>query len=301
MKNIGTVRGISLITIDALQFMYRRKPLYHDFSLHMQQKGVYGLLGCNGSGKSTLLKLLSGLLFAQSGTVKVMGYAAEKRHPNMLANLYFVPEEFHLPNITLTQLVRTQAAFYPSFSTQDFLEYADIFELSHKVRFDSMSLGQKKKSIIAFALATHTSVLLMDEPTNGLDIISRAQFKTLMMRPEQHQKIVIISTHQARDLETLMDHFIYVHQGKLVLSTSTTRLIECLMMGVATHEHLPEALIYHEAIGRQYLYIAKRDQALEMNNEDAMLNLELLYKALIYNESAVLSALALTVGASEHV
>ena len=276
-----------MIKVTQLQFDYGRKRVYDDFSLTLQKPGVYGLFGRNGSGKSTLLKILSGLLFPHSGTVDVLGFKPSKRLPAFLEQVYIVPEEFHLPNISLDVLQKTHAPFYPRFSTNDFQSYAQTFEIPHDKGFASMSLGQKKKAVIAFALATHTPLLLMDEPTNGLDILGRAQFKDIMGRDGHANRMVIISTHQAHDLESLMNHVLFFDGGKLALSSSMDMLQRALHLGVTDDKAETEGCIYQEAIGNQWAYVAA-------NKDDASgaVNLELLYKALSMNKQAVLDAVA---------
>ncbi|MES2951309.1 MAG: ATP-binding cassette domain-containing protein [Pseudomonadota bacterium] len=276
-----------MIKITQLQFDYGRTRVYDDFSLTLHKPGVYGLFGRNGSGKSTLLKILSGLLFPHGGAVEVLGCKPAQRRPDFLEQVYVVPEEFHLPNISLDVLQKTQAPFYPRFSVEDFQSYAQIFEIPSGKGFASMSLGQKKKAVIAFALATHTPLLLMDEPTNGLDIPGRAQFKSIMGRDEHANRMVIISTHQAHDLESLMRHVLFVDAGKIALSCGMDTLQRALRLGVADDRSATVGSIYQEAIGNQWAYVASNT-----GDTPGAVNLELLYKALSMNKQAVLDAVA---------
>jgi len=279
-----------MIRIDHLAFGYRRSPLYRDFSLLLSEPGVYGLFGRNGSGKSTLLLLLAGLLFPKGGRIEVAGHAPAKRHPDFLSQVYIVPEEFHLPNLRPAQLAASQSSFYPNFSAEAFAEYLRIFEVPGETGFEQMSLGQKKKAAMAFALATFTPVLLLDEPTNGLDIISRDQFKSIMARPEQRQRIVLISTHQAHDLERIMSHILFIDGASLALSATMAELGAALRMGVAGDEaelaRIPE-LLYSEAVGGQHAYVA-----VNRGGERGAVHMELLYKALSLRKEAVLAVLA---------
>jgi ABC-2 type transport system ATP-binding protein len=279
-----------LIRIDNLAFGYRRAPLYRDFSLLLSEPGVYGLFGRNGSGKSTLLLLLAGLLFPKGGRIDVAGHSPAKRHPDFLSQVYIVPEEFHLPNLRPAQLAASQSGFYPKFSAAAFDEYLRIFEVPAQSSFGEMSLGQKKKAAIAFALATFTPVLLLDEPTNGLDIISRDQFRAIMARPEQRQRIVLISTHQAHDLEKVMSHMLFIDGASLALSASMAELARALRMGVAADSQalaqVPE-LLYSEAMGEQRAYVAVNSGA-----APGEVHMELLYKALSLRKEAVLAVLA---------
>lgn len=194
------------IHLSQLGFSYKNQPLYRSLDADISDAGIYGLFGRNGSGKSTLLKLLSGLLTPDSGSVSVFGYTPRQRLPDFLAQVYILPEEFHLPDLTPMALARTHQHFYPRFSLSLYQHYVDVLDVPVTKRFSQMSLGQKKKSAIAFALATFTPVLLMDEPTNGLDIVSREQFKKLMQTSEQSERITLISTHQAHDLERIIRH-----------------------------------------------------------------------------------------------
>lgn len=276
-----------MITVQQLQFDYGRTRLYDDFSLTLERPGVYGLFGRNGSGKSTLLKILSGLLFPRAGAVEVLGHRPEQRRPAFLEQVYLVPEEFHLPDISPSVLQKTHAPFYPRFSVADFQDYVQIFEIPGNKGFASMSLGQKKKAVIAFALATHTPLLLMDEPTNGLDILGRAQFKSILGRKEHADRMVVISTHQAHDLESLMGHVLFVDGGKIALSSSMDTLQRALRLGVTDDKAETVGCIYQEAIGNQWAYVASNS-----DHSPGAVNLELLYKALSMNKQAVLDAVA---------
>lgn len=281
-----------MIRIEDLSFGYRKNPLYQSFSLHLTEPGVYGLFGRNGSGKSTLLLLLAGLLFPKRGLIRVGHHTPAARRPEFLSSIYIVPEEFHLPNLRAHELAATQSAFYPTFSRAAFDEYLGIFEIPIDRRFEEMSLGQKKKAAVAFALATFTPVLLLDEPTNGLDIIGRDQFKQIMSRPEQRARIVLISTHQAHDLERIMSHILFVESATLALSATMSELSEALRMGVAANAlevgTVPN-VIYQEAMGEQIAYVAA-----DGSEPDGAMHLELLYKALSMQKSGVLGALERT-------
>jgi len=288
-----------VIHIDNLSFEYRKTKLYQQFNLKLDEPGVYGVFGRNGSGKSTLLKLLAGLLFPHKGNIGVRGFPPHKRHPDFLSQIYIVPEEFHLPNLTAGQLAKTQSVFYPKFSREAFGEYLAIFEISDQQNFDEMSLGQKKKAAMSFALATFTPVLLLDEPTNGLDIIGRDQFKLIMSRPEQRERMVLISTHQAHDLERIMSHILFIDSATLALSATMAELSDALVMGVAqdTNELSKIAdVIYSETMGLQYAYVAR-------NGSEARspVHLELLYKALSMKKDGILDALKTSKKESAHV
>lgn len=285
----NTFQGNLVIHIENLSFEYRKTRLYQQFNLKLDEPGVYGVFGRNGSGKSTLLKLLAGLLFPQKGTIGVLGFSPAKRHPDFLAQIYIVPEEFHLPNLTASQLAKSQAVFYPKFSHEAFAEYLAIFEISDNHSFDEMSLGQKKKAAMSFALATFTPILLLDEPTNGLDIIGRDQFKLIMSRAEQRERLVLISTHQAHDLERIMSHILFIDSATLALSATMAELSTALVMGVAQDANELSGfadVIYSETMGLQYAYVARNNSGMK-----SPVHLELLYKALSLQKDGILGAL----------
>lgn len=285
----------SAVDVQGLCFGYGKARLFEHFDAQTHSPGIYGVFGRNGSGKSTLLKLLSGLLTPGTGHLRVLGYEPRRRAAEFLSQVYFLPEEFHLPNLRPNQLQDTHARFYPQFEPALFAQYLATLEVPADQQFAAMSLGQKKKAVIAFALATQTPLLLMDEPTNGLDIVSRAQFKNLMQRPEQRRRTVLISTHQAHDLEQLLQQVWFIDQGQLVLAASLHRLTQYLEMGVAPDvTALPVAsrLLYHERLGSQYGWLARRESPLEPGAATPdSLQLELLYKALSLARDAVLAAL----------
>ncbi len=287
------------ITIQKLGFAYQKafsnnQSIYQSFDAQISDAGIYGLFGRNGSGKSTLLKLLSGLLTPSQGTIEVLGYTPRQRLPDFLSQIYILPEEFHLPDLTPKQLGKTHHQFYPRFSLPLFEQYLQKLDVPTEQRFSQMSLGQKKKSAIAFALATRTPILLMDEPTNGLDIVSREQFKDLMATPEQAERIVLISTHQAHDLERIISHIWFIDGGKLLLSSTMDELSKKLSMGIAeSNDNLPNNIIYKEQIGEQVAWVAKNTIANANQNDgaDSKLNIEMLYKALSLNKNEIIQAI----------
>lgn len=281
-----------MIDIQRLRFGYGYDVIYEEFNLSLHEAGLYGLFGRNGSGKSTLLKLIAGLVFPHSGKLRVAGHKPRNRAADFLSQVYIVPEEFHLPNLTCRQLAQRQAGFYPRFDPQVFDEALETFELDADTRFEQMSLGGKKKAVIAFALSTRTPVLLLDEPTNGMDVVARDRFRELLCRPAQADRTVIISTHQAHDLERLISRVLFIDAGRLALSSSMDVLARSLRMGVAERDALAyiEGLVYQEDIGTQAAFIAKRHGV----PDDDPVQLELLYRALCRQPEQVLRAIGHT-------
>ena len=211
-----------MLQITNLSFSYSKSghKLFHDFSLDLQPGNVYGLLGKNGAGKSTLIYLMTGLLSPASGQVTLDGIDVRRRLPQTLNSMFLVPEEFDLPHTTLSQFVKINAPFYPNFSVEDMNRYLDIFEMEHDCKLQSLSMGQKKKVFMSFALATNTRVLIMDEPTNGLDIPSKSQWRKIIASGMTDDKMMLVSTHQVRDIEQVLDHVLIIDQSQVLLNAS---------------------------------------------------------------------------------
>ena len=212
-----------MFTINQLNFSYNKRngDLFHDFSLELNAGNVYGLLGKNGAGKSTLIYLMTGLLTPQGGEVLMDGVNVRRRLPQTMSDIFLVPEEFDMPRLSINKYVSINAPFYPRFSMEDLHRYLDIFEMGGDldVKLNALSMGQKKKVFMAFAFATNTRVLIMDEPTNGLDIPSKSQFRKLVTTSMSDDKMMLISTHQVRDISDILDHVLIIDHSQVLLNT----------------------------------------------------------------------------------
>ena len=219
-----------MIEVENLSFSYgrRKSKVLEDFSMKLDKGSVYGLLGKNGTGKSTLLYLMAGLLRPQTGNVLYKGVDVKKRYPDTLQDMFLVPEEFALPNVSLKQYVKLNAPFYPNFSDELLNACLCDFDMNEDIHLGELSMGQKKKAFMCFALATNTSLLMMDEPTNGLDIPSKSQFRKVIASGMSDDKAVIISTHQVRDIDSLLDHVLIMDGTKLLLNESVSTICEKL-------------------------------------------------------------------------
>ena len=252
-----------MIEIANLSFKYpgQTEPVFTDFSLRLEENKVYGLLGKNGTGKSTLLYLISGLLRPATGSVCVDDTDAYERQVETLREIFLVPEEFDLPSMTLKQYVKLNAPFYPRFLTTD-------------LKLQALSMGQKKKVFMSFALAANTRYLLMDEPTNGLDIPSKSQFRKVVTQNMNDERTVIISTHQVHDVESLLDHILILSQRELLLNASTTELTEKYRFEYRSVDD-GSTVIYSEPSLQGNAVMAER----QADDAETQLNLELLFNA----------------------
>ena len=217
-----------MIEVKNMSFSYgkRKQKVFDDFSLALDKGSVYGLLGKNGTGKSTLLYLMTGLLRPQAGRVLYKGVDVSMRYPLTLQDMFLVPEEFALPSVSLKQYLKLNTPFYPNFSNELLSTCLRDFDMNEDIHLGELSMGQKKKAFMCFALATNTSLLVMDEPSNGLDIPSKSQFRKVIASGMTDEKSVIISTHQVRDIDSLLDHVVIIDGTRVLLNASVKTICD---------------------------------------------------------------------------
>lgn len=268
-----------MIKISNLSFGYTRKNLlYKNLTISMNEGRIYGLLGKNGAGKSTLLKNIAGTLFPLEGSVMIDKRIPLRRQPSFLRTLYYIPEEVHVPSISLKQYINLFAVFYPNFSLDSLNQYLSELEVVVPGKLTALSFGQQKKFIIAFALACNAKVLLMDEPTNGLDIPSKSQFRKLIASVMQEESIVLISTHQTRDLENLIDEVIIVDNGHLLMQASMEEITQKFYFETVSNMINTGKVIYAEEQLKGIAIV--RDN---IRGEDSRINLEYLFNGVTQN------------------
>ena len=266
----------TMMNVNQVSFGYGRKKakVLDGFSMNLEKGSVYGLLGKNGTGKSTSLYLLAGLLRPQSGHILYKGVEVTKRYPETLQDMFLVPEEFALPNVSLKQYVQLNAPFYPRFSDELLKACLRDFDMSEDIHLGELSMGQKKKAFMCFALATNTSLLLMDEPSNGLDIPSKSQFRKVIASGMTDEKAVIISTHQVRDIDSLLDHVLIMDGSRLLLNESVASICD--------HLYFAEQGMNEPTDGALYVQPSLQGNSVILPNtchEDSKLNLEVLFNA----------------------
>ena len=267
-----------MIEVENLSFSYgrRKSKVLEDFSMELDKGSVYGLLGKNGTGKSTLLYLMAGLLRPQTGNVLYKGVDVKKRYPDTLQDMFLVPEEFALPNVSLKQYVKLNAPFYPNFSNELLNACLRDFDMNEDIHLGELSMGQKKKAFMCFALATNTSLLMMDEPTNGLDIPSKSQFRKVIASGMSDDKAVIISTHQVRDIDSLLDHVLIMDGSKLLLNQSVSSICEKLYFAEQGMNEPTEGALYVQPSVQGNSVILPNEYG-----EDSKMNLEVLFNAML--------------------
>ena len=267
-----------MIKVENLSFTYPKSKhmVLHDFSFSFEAGRVYGLLGRNGAGKSTLLNLMTGLLTPKKGKIMYHDINVRSRLPMTLQDMFLVPEEFELPSISLKKYIDLNAPFYPNFSKEDMYKYLHCFEMDMDVNLGALSMGQKKKVFMSFALATNTSLLLMDEPTNGLDIPGKSQFRKFMASGMTDNKTIVISTHQIRDIDKMLDSVMIMDESRVLLNESTVHICEKLCFKESDDRSLiDKALFAVPSLHGNSLLL------LNEHNEDSDINIELLFNAIL--------------------
>ena len=266
-----------MIDIKDLKYKYAgsRRYVFSDFNLSMESNNIYGLLGKNGMGKSTLLYLISGLLRRNGGTISINGLDTINNRAEMLSEIFLVPEEFDLLPMSLEAYVKMNKPFYPNFSREVLESCLRDFELTPDINLKELSMGQKKKVYMSFALAANTKLLLMDEPTNGFDIPSKSQFRRVIANNMDEGRTMIISTHQVHDVESLLDHILILDHSELLLNASVSDICSKYSFGYRQVGEPTNDVLYAEPSVQGSAVITRK----QTEEEETQLNLELLFDA----------------------
>lgn len=266
-----------MIKIKNLSFYYKKKsPLFNDFSLELESGHIVGLLGKNGAGKSTLLNLIAGLIQPKQGKINVNNFVPFDRNPNFLGDIYMVPEEFSFPPISISCYVKAFSPLYPLFDQQKLNTIFDEFELQRSSNLNKLSHGQRKKFLIAFALSTNCKMLVFDEPTNGLDIPSKSQFRKILVSSVTDEQLVLISTHQVKDIDTIIDKVVVIDNGAIVYQENTDEITQKLYFDVVPSLAGVENILHNEQCPFGHRIIIPTT-----NGNESSIDMELLFNAII--------------------
>ena len=264
-----------MVSISDLRFTYGKKqqPLFQNLDCELQSGSIVGLLGKNGSGKTTLLKLMIGLLRPHEGKVIIRGHQPAERQPSLLQDIYFLPEEFRHPGISISNYVRANSGFYPRFDERLLRRLISDFELPETKSLHQLSYGQKKKFLISFGLSTKCRLLVLDEPTNGLDIPSKSIFRKVLAGSLDEDQLVIISTHQVRDVENLIDRVLMLEKGRFIMQKDIYDISSKLQF-TTTVSGDGENVLYREMVPGGYKVITPQTQG------SSSVDIELLFNAI---------------------
>jgi ABC-2 type transport system ATP-binding protein len=279
----GAVFGRSgLIEIKGLAFGYSRVPLFSRLDLSLGAGNIYGLLGKNGAGKTTLLKLICGLRYPEAGACRVLDMDPRKRPVGLLREIFLLTEEFVVPPIPARGYEAVYAPFYPRFDRAVFRSSLQEFEIDAGAKLTALSYGQKKKVLLAFGMAAGCGIVLLDEPTNGLDIPSKSQFRRLLARTVRDDQIILISTHQVRDMENLIDPIIVLDQGRIIFQQPMSEVTRRLASGLEAEEPRGDEVLFSEKTFGGWIVVRPRG-----GREETRMDLEVLFNTVIANREKV--------------
>ena len=269
-----------MINIEDLSFSYGVQPVLEHISMTLEDGRIYGLLGENGVGKTTLLTLLAGLKTPRTGCIVTDGFTPYDRKPSFLQDQYYLPDEVASINFTAERFARTRGVFWPHFSLERFLEILKEFEVDPAQKMNKMSSGQLKKTYISFALALGVKHLFLDEPTNGLDIPSKSQFRKAVTKYTSEDSVIVISTHQVRDLENIIDPIIVLDRRDVLVNATLEEIASKLYFDYGTELH-PEAL-YSEQLPGGFIQVL-----VNATGEESKVNIEAFFNAVHKNKELV--------------
>ncbi len=269
-----------MIEINNLAFSYGPKNVLNNITMKLEEGKIYGLLGENGVGKTTLLTLLCGLKKPQEGIIVADGADPYKRQPSFLENIYYLPDEVAPLNTTADRWAKSTGKFWPNFNFDTYINIMKEFETDGSQKMNAMSAGQLKKAYIAFALAAGTRYLLMDEPTNGLDIPSKSQFRAAIMKYTREDSIIVISTHQVRDLENVIDPIVILDRCDVLLNASIEEISSKLFFDYGTQ--IQPGALYAEQLPGGFIQVYPNT-----TGKDSKVNVEALFNAVHNNKELV--------------
>lgn len=269
-----------MIEINNLAFSYGPKNVLNNISMKLEEGKIYGLLGENGVGKTTLLTLLCGLKKPQEGTIVADGADPYKRQPSFLENIYYLPDEVAPLNTTADRWAKSTGKFWPNFNFDTYVNIMKEFETDGSRKMNAMSAGQLKKAYIAFALAAGTRYLLMDEPTNGLDIPSKSQFRAAIMKYTREDSTIVISTHQVRDLENVIDPIVILDRCDVLLNASIEEISSKLFFDYGNQ--IQPGSLYAEQLPGGFIQVYPNT-----TGKESKVNVEALFNAVHNNKELV--------------
>ncbi len=269
-----------MIEINNLAFSYGPKNVLNNISMKLEEGKIYGLLGENGVGKTTLLTLLCGLKKPQEGTIVADGADPYKRQPSFLENIYYLPDEVAPLNTTADRWAKSTGKFWPNFNFDTYINIMKEFETDGSQKMNAMSAGQLKKAYIAFALAAGTRYLLMDEPTNGLDIPSKSQFRAAIMKYTREDSTIVISTHQVRDLENVIDPIVILDRCDVLLNASIEEISSKLFFDYGNQ--IQPGSLYAEQLPGGFIQVYPNT-----TGKESKVNVEALFNAVHNNKELV--------------
>ncbi len=271
-----------MVNIENLSFNYSRQIVFKDINLNLEAGKIYGLLGQNGVGKTTLLKIIGGFLKLKRGKCTVMGFTPFDRNPEFYEEIIYIPEDFIAPDIVVNQYANLRGEFYPRFDANKFSRLMTEFDVNGNFKFSKLSYGQQKKALIAFSLATNTKLILMDEPSNGLDIPSKSQLRRVISEASTDDTCIVISTHQVRDLENLIDPIIILDRDGVLLNETIESISQKLSFSFKGNPS--DDSLHCESTPGGYVIVSKNE-----TSQESKVNIEALFNTTLKNRQTIMN------------
>lgn len=226
-ETVSSVGTESILTVEKLTKHFKDFSL-RDVSFQLPRGYIMGFIGPNGAGKSTTIKLIMNLLRKDYGQIKVFGLDNLKHELTIKDRIAIVfDENYYYEELTLREMARVVASFYKRWETQTFEKYLKEFELNPKQKIKELSKGMKMKFSLAIALSHGAELLILDEPTAGLDPLVRSELLDILAALIQDErKSVFFSTHITSDLDKIADFVTFIHNGEIVLSAPKDDILE---------------------------------------------------------------------------
>lgn len=236
--------------------------------------GIHLLMGANGTGKTTLLHLMAGLRYPTSGVCLLNGEELRLRRPSQLCRVQYFSPDMDFPESSVEKMVSRHAPFFPRFDAAMLSRNLAAFGIDPRRKFTSLSYGNAIKARLAYMLALRCEVLLLDEPTVGLDFDGRGQFGRLLMECVDEDQTVVVSTHSLSEFEPLYDSVMFLRDGHLLLQASFGK-ISRRVMSVVTATPPADAIYSEMRMGRCHSIVPAGE-----DDMDSAPDCTLLYNAL---------------------
>mgnify|MGYP000176863301 CR=1 FL=1 len=231
-----------LISISKLNKAYGDKKVVSDINLSVKPGQILGLVGPNGAGKTTCLQAMLGLVDYE-GEIDILGFNPKSQREKMLQEVAYIADVAVLPKwLKVEQALVYMAGVHPNFNRDKAETFLAKTNISLKSKVKHLSKGMVTQLHLALILAIDAKVLILDEPTLGLDILTRRQFYTHLLEDfYNEEKCIIVTTHQIEEIEHILTDVAFIQDGKLVLAESTDNIKERFKLVSVTHEHVEQA------------------------------------------------------------
>jgi len=208
-----------ILNIINLDKSFGRKKVLENFNMTLQEGKVYGLLGNNGEGKTTLIRMIMGIIPSNKGEIFYKNQKIEFKHSSYKKEVGYIPEEsFFYSWMTIKDLLDLNSSFYPKWNSKKAHEFLERFSLNNKARIRTLSRGMKLKLGLIVALASEPELLILDDPTSGIDVPTRQDFlKGIIRELSEAGTTILFSTHLIHELEKIVDHLGILHSRHLIL------------------------------------------------------------------------------------